>query len=346
MSQLAVLAAGLNAFWVLLFAWFGSATLSILSVFSVAIYWAAYQSIKARRNKLVMILWWSEVVIHVFVATLLLGWSSAYYLYLILAVPGLQLSAPRGQAKWRLLGIILLFLALYITSSLVGPQAPIGQFETMIVASLNYLVIIGFFQSSAAAYRNTVRRAEKKLREQATTDELTGLSNRAHFQSRATTEVARARREGSSVGLLLADVDHFKRVNDRYGHEAGDTTLKEIAKILQEGLREVDILARWGGEEFLILLPGSSAVRSYEVAERLRASIAEKSFAAKANAFSATISIGTASLDDNEELDAAISRADQALYRSKSNGRNLVTASSSDEPVRQTTEAETFLASK
>lgn len=328
LKRIFVAAGAVNALWVALFFTLGSTPLALLSVCSMVIYWACYRLIEARKNTLALALWWTEVLGHVCVATLLLGWSSAYHLFLFLGVPALLVSSARRQAIHGTLAVVALFFALHFASIKIGPLAPLPLVETMVVTWLNYLIIFVFLYLMTAVYRKTVRRAEEKMHVAAMTDSLTGVSNRAHFHIRAATEVARARREINPVCLLLVDVDHFKRVNDHHGHEAGDIVLKEVARTIQVALREIDVLARWGGEEFLIMLPGSSLERSAEVAKRLCDTVAAKPSWGVTEAISVTISIGVTAVRREEELNVAVGRADSALYASKDSGRNRVTVDS------------------
>ena len=160
----------------------------------------------------------------------------------------------------------------------------------------------------------------------ATTDELTGILNRRQFFEIAEREFARARRYERPITAIMADVDHFKKVNDTYGHAVGDEVLKEIARRLGENIRDVDVLGRYGGEEFALLLPDTeiSAARS-SVAERLRAAVADTPISTEAGPLTVTISIGLAQRDDRwPDLASVLSMADRAMYRAKAAGRNRV----------------------
>jgi diguanylate cyclase (GGDEF)-like protein len=132
-------------------------------------------------------------------------------------------------------------------------------------------------------------------------------------------------RSGEPVALVLADVDFFKRINDEFGHDAGDKVLVRLAAMLREGLRDCDVLARWGGEEFLALLPACDSRSAYEVAERLRLAVAAAQIEIGGRALSVTMSFGIAEVDRDHDLLSATTRADRALYRSKHEGRNRVT---------------------
>ena len=165
-----------------------------------------------------------------------------------------------------------------------------------------------------------------KLHRDARTDALTGLDNRRSMQERGTLDLKRASRAGVPVSLVLCDIDHFKSINDRHGHEAGDAVLRAVARTLRAALRETDLLSRWGGEEFLVVLADTDARRAAEVAERMRASVEAMPFPAIGER--ATISIGISTTQDVGEVAAAWERllgeADARLYRAKSAGRNRV----------------------
>ena len=167
---------------------------------------------------------------------------------------------------------------------------------------------------------------EDTLRRMATRDSLTGLWNRSAILEMLERELARSERKGSSTGVIMADVDYFKQVNDTYGHAGGDAVLMEVASRLRSGLREYDSAGRYGGEEFLVVLPGATDVVTLEVAERLRAAIADKPFYLAKERIEVTASFGTAiSVEEqNLDADALIRTADLALYRAKHDGRNRV----------------------
>jgi diguanylate cyclase (GGDEF)-like protein len=161
----------------------------------------------------------------------------------------------------------------------------------------------------------------------ATTDHLTGLFNRHHFFTLAPRELERARRYRHTVALLVIDVDYFKAINDTHGHSAGDAVLCSIAERMQRELRDADILARFGGEEFIALLPETSLAGALHVAERLRAAIASHPVMVQDVAITVTISIGCTASDqigEDDRLDTMIHDADRALYVAKFRGRNQV----------------------
>jgi diguanylate cyclase (GGDEF)-like protein len=164
--------------------------------------------------------------------------------------------------------------------------------------------------------------AQKALLEASIRDELTGLHNRRYLMTRLNEEFERARRKGTALGLLMMDVDHFKAVNDKYGHPAGDEVLRSIAQTLASMLREYDVGGRYGGEEFAVVLAETSPADMVKLAERIREKIEQLDDHGNATGIHVTISIGVALLRDDDTTETLLQRADTALYRAKESGRN------------------------
>ncbi len=179
---------------------------------------------------------------------------------------------------------------------------------------------------AAGSVRDITRRKhdERELKRLANTDALTGAYNRRRFLELAEQEAARSKRYGGPLTLLMLDLDHFKAVNDNYGHEAGDLVLKGMVQVCQEVLREVDIFGRVGGEEFMALLPETGLDGAGKVAERLRAALAAAPVAVDGSKISYTASIGVAAMTLEMNLEQLMKLADQAMYRAKETGRNRV----------------------
>jgi two-component system cell cycle response regulator len=166
----------------------------------------------------------------------------------------------------------------------------------------------------------------ERLRDLAVRDGLTGLFNHRHSQELLVHEFDRAGRYSEPVSLLMIDIDHFKDVNDRHGHQAGDLVLRDVAGRLREGVRTVDVVGRYGGEEFIAILPHTGTDDAQRLAERLRRAIAERPFRVGDTEIRATVSIGVATFPSGRVGSAAelIREADDALYRAKSQGRDRV----------------------
>lgn len=159
-------------------------------------------------------------------------------------------------------------------------------------------------------------------RRRATHDSLTGLPNREAYNERAYAELQRFKRYGRPLALAVCDIDYFKRVNDTYGHQAGDKVLKLISSVLASRLRSVDFVGRYGGEEFIILMPETDVDSAYAVLDKMRASIAKTPFHFKDEPLQITLSFGLASFQENETVEDVFTRADKALYGAKNAGRN------------------------
>jgi diguanylate cyclase (GGDEF)-like protein len=167
------------------------------------------------------------------------------------------------------------------------------------------------------------KQAEEQLRILATTDELTSLWNRRYFLNAVRQEIERTRRYKSPLSLLMLDIDHFKRVNDEYGHDVGDQVLRSIAETLRQQFRESDIPGRMGGEEFAVLLPATSACGALTVAERFRECLEDFPIFTTDQAIHVTISIGIAEYKPKmTSMDELLILADDMLYKAKNSGRN------------------------
>ncbi|PTT99766.1 GGDEF domain-containing protein, partial [Pseudomonas sp. HMWF031] len=164
----------------------------------------------------------------------------------------------------------------------------------------------------------------EKLTQLSTQDALTGLKNRRYFTQRAKAAWQNYKRHNHTFSLLIVDIDFFKRINDEYGHHVGDTVLVKIARILEDSLRESDVIARWGGEEFLILLPSLKVQEAFWVAEKLRKTVADYEIDAPPYSVSATITCGVADIRDYDSVEACIHAIDKKLYAGKESGRNAV----------------------
>ncbi|MGH9675134.1 MAG: GGDEF domain-containing protein, partial [Bryobacteraceae bacterium] len=169
---------------------------------------------------------------------------------------------------------------------------------------------------------------QSALHEQATRDSLTGLWNRRAILEMLDRELSRAMRDHDSLGVVLGDLDHFKSINDCYGHIAGDTTLREVAGQLQSCVRHYDAVGRYGGEEFLIVLPGCDMASSEQTAARMRAGVQRIPASLFGVGREITVSFGVTSLEAGAsrkpDLESMIRTADQAMYRAKEQGRNRV----------------------
>lgn len=291
--------------------------------------------------------------------------NAAYFLLmtsLILVVPlrpetiGAQLTAAvaatlalylfiPNRIPWAFAGCVYLgvgfLLAIHVTGLFALPGI-VGAALTLVLANviglltslrLNHLQREQFTSLLAAHEANRLlqneieerRRLENELRYQAQIDDLTGLNNRRRFFELAEQELRRSRRNGTPLGLCMVDLDNFKTVNDNMGHAAGDKILAIVAALCREALRNMDVIGRFGGEEFVVALPDSGPEDTYKVVERLRGRIEHHRFPKEFAGLNLTVTVGmTQVAPDEETLEPALARADQALYLGKRRGRNTV----------------------
>lgn len=184
-------------------------------------------------------------------------------------------------------------------------------------------------------YQGLLRDLNQRLEWLSNRDPLTGLPNRRNALARMHEEQLRSQRTGKPFALAIADIDHFKDINDTWGHEAGDRVLAAVATTLASSVREYDLCARWGGEEFLVLLPEIDAAGAYDSAARLCASIGGR-VQVEGHEIAVTVSLGAGSSEPGEDLAQLMKRVDEALYRAKRSGRNRFELAS---PARSTAPA-------
>ena len=241
--------------------------------------------------------------------------------------------------RWIIISILLTIcseLVFTADATIYGWSDMIGHYLKIFAFLIIYkaTVEVGLMKPHRLLYRNlkqsetALRQVLQEVQKMAVTDSLTGLLNRRHFFELAEHELRRAKRYARPLSAIMLDVDHFKQINDTYGHTVGDRVLREVAQVCMRETRNVDVLGRYGGEEFVIVLPECETRAACEVAERLRQSIAELSVDTPSGPVQVTASLGVASLSDpSTTLDALISAADTALYSAKRGGRdNVVSA--------------------
>lgn len=182
--------------------------------------------------------------------------------------------------------------------------------------------IFGILGTIRAEKANQIQQLITRLQQTSITDPLTGLYNRRHFASIFQDHVSQAKRSNKPISILFIDIDDFKNINDNFGHHTGDLVLEQLAVILKDSLRPYDLPVRWGGEEFLLLLPGVSEKSASEIADRIRKKCLEI-LSAKFS-LKITVSIGVASYNENETLHSFVDKADQSLYAAKILGKNQV----------------------
>jgi len=198
----------------------------------------------------------------------------------------------------------------------------ITQKELISMAYTRWVKMMEAYQSELRQINERLEKKSRRYEKSAQTDPLTGLYNRMKFLELFVAEYNIMVQRDNHLSLLVMDIDHFKAVNDSWGHNVGDEVLVEVSDVLTKTLRSVDIVCRWGGEEFVALLPAASIDEAYRSAERIRQNIKKHTF--KNNKISVTVSIGVTEIREKDDLRSVIERADKALYLAKKAGRDAV----------------------
>jgi diguanylate cyclase (GGDEF)-like protein len=231
----------------------------------------------------------------------------------------------RGYVQRRFVEHSQWSLVITMPNGMISASRILGIFITLMVTIMTLIYFVGrehgIRENVQMDKRLELQELARELRFQATTDPLTGLYNRLKFDETLVSEISRAKRYGTPLALMLYDIDHFKQVNDRYGHQIGDSVLVRLSQIVSMNIRNIDLLARWGGEEFVILAPGSDGEMARQAAEKLVAVIGQAVFD---GAGTITCSFGIAQYADGDNAETLMARADHALYQAKMNGRNRV----------------------
>lgn len=216
-------------------------------------------------------------------------------------------------------------MALRVVVSVVRPEAGAASITQASVFNYGLLLtmaaLLALFHFALGFL--VLRRMVTELEHLSSHDSLTRLFNRRAFERRMSGEIAASHRTGTALGLLLVDIDHFKRVNDRFGHPAGDAVLRKVAERLAQAIRRNDVVARLGGEEFGVLLPATDAAGIRQAADRLRLAVSGRPLAVGESTLVVTVSVGASMrLSGETDAEAMLQRADQALYRAKAEGRD------------------------
>jgi diguanylate cyclase (GGDEF)-like protein len=261
------------------------------------------------------------------------GYFFLCLMFIVFGFGALRMNVRQATIGWTILAAGIAFIFLFTDKSIAMPMN--GYFERSITM-LALLVTIGRFsfvglygsmmRETLYKRSNELRQAYARIEELAQFDELTGALNRRMIMAALDEEMVRAQRSEARCSLALIDLDHFKRVNDQYGHPVGDETLRTFAITVFANIRSIDKLGRYGGEEFLLVLPDTEPEAAKRMLERLRTIIADLDWTAISSGMTVTMSCGITALRSGDSADAALARADAALYRAKDAGRNQVIA--------------------
>ena len=253
------------------------------------------------------------------------GAEQTYFRYmapLVTSKPCLKCHAQQGYQEGDIRGGI----SVSIPATEMLQQINKNRYYIILIALAIVGLIYAIIRYISKVFIGDLNRAEQQLREMASRDFLTSLLNRREAYRRIKDEMERSVRSGRPLAFILFDIDHFKRLNDTHGHNAGDMALKQLANKLMAALRDYDIACRYGGEEFLVVAPETDPEQAFRLAERLRATIALTNFKTETQDITITVSVGVSAFTADDTIEQVIARADAALYHAKKTGRNRVVA--------------------
>ena len=325
-NYMSYLGIGAHSLFIPLFMWLGAWPLALFNVVSVTA-WVTGQRLNHRGQHYAAVLIISlEVILHALLAVYYLGWDSGFHYYLVPMIMFIFFN-PKQTAPaiiFEALVIFVLYMFLYQYTHSASFRVDVRMDVLNILNFINIAVNFTALGMLGYYFRLASETAEEKMEKLASTDQLTRLFNRRKMREVMESQKIRFARSKQPFLLVLTDIDHFKKFNDTYGHDCGDYVLQQVSKLMKQTLREQDTVSRWGGEEFLIMLPDTDYDGGMQAIEKLREAIEHKQFQFAGNEFSVTVTFGVARFEQGDHLDSCIKRADEVLYVGKEAGRNRV----------------------
>jgi len=310
----------------------GAPALAWLQVVSIAVYGGCYALSFRGERKIVAALTWFDLLGHSTAAAWIVGPDSGFQFYSWILLPLLFTNPHRELRDKSILAVALSVTYVVIDWSLhqFAPVAVLPHSTTMALRYFNLSSFLLAMTLTAISHAECVILAENRLRAAADTDSLSGLLNRRRMSDQLQQELRRANHRQRPLSVLLLDIDYFKVINDEHGHARGDHVISRVGEILRQTVRQHDLAARWGGEEFMVLLPDTRVDVAMETAERIRRAIYTNVVRSTSNLLPVSVTIGVAGWRDGENLEATIHRADLAMYAGKHAGRNQVVLESEE----------------
>ncbi|MBO7395282.1 MAG: GGDEF domain-containing protein [Ruminococcus sp.] len=325
-----------HTLYLVLFAMAGVKSMMIFNIFSVLFYILEIISVKWIKEKLILVYaTLLEIIIHAAFATVCVGCESDFVMFLLMIIP-IAFLIPQKN-KTIPFAIMLSSVILYgaLRYQFMQPGAALYDIEGTYFVNVFYIINIAagafvlIYVTTIYSYMQyytecKLRVQNEKLRMLASTDPLTKLYNRREMGKKLTAVCDESIKSGKKYVVGIGDVDDFKKVNDTYGHDFGDTVLSAVAEVIAENIPSTGYVARWGGEEFLFIIPESGIEVGRQTAETIIALVDGKTFTSGDRSFSVTVTIGICEGFPKDNIDKVISHADSRLYKGKHNGKNRV----------------------
>lgn len=320
--------------------YFGITPLAIYNIFSVCTLLFCIFIIKRNYISGYYYILAAEMIIHSFIVALTLSDSMGFFLYFIILIPAsficFFLSGKEHAIRYGVINSVIIFIFYIIVNTMIHKLGdfrmdPLSENAAITIYLFNSLFVFLLLTVLFAAisgfvflYLQNIDSFTTALGKQANTDALTGLNNRRGLDEVMESKINLANNTNINFSILMCDIDHFKDVNDTYGHDNGDIVLKEIADILRNTTRPGDYLCRWGGEEFIIVLQNADKKGAVLVAQRIKAMVAMHEFKLSNATITKTITIGVCSYKPGMTMQDMYSLADQRMYEGKQSGRNKI----------------------
>lgn len=288
---------------------------------SLVAYLTCEGALRRRRYGLAGMLFCGEIILHAALATWVLGWDSNFYMYMFCTVPILAFNFQTAPLRRVLLsvGIVLVLVGGYVLRRQLGAGHPLtpGLMDTFGIGNTLFACAL-LMQTTKLSVRFT-RSMHYHLFQKANRDSLTNLYTRRRILQRVPQLLP-----GAPVAVVMLDIDHFKDINDRYGHDRGDLVLQRVAQAINESVRVSDMASRWGGEEFMVLMPDTSVAEARQVAERIQLRLRQLPLSEEADTRQVTATFAVAQIRQGEDFLDGLKRTDQALYEGKQRGRDRI----------------------
>jgi diguanylate cyclase (GGDEF)-like protein len=309
--------------------------LAWFNILSCTVYVSAFFINRRGHHNTAVFIVAGEVAVHNIIATFCLGWSSGFHYFLICILPLIFFSSTISKLLKMLVSGLLCLIYILLYNAFTS-KMPIYIVENDLIRLLSIInIVIAFVAIASLAYfynwavdkaEAVLKNTNKKLSVLAATDHLTGVYNRRKMLEELNTSVESFKSFGTGFTIIMCDIDDFKKFNDQYGHNCGDLVLTTSAAVIKSQLSEEYSISRWGGEEFLILLPGANLQKAKELAEKLRKSVQDTSIIFNEKRVAITMTFGIYNYNSNITLEEAVNNADRALYDGKRKGKNCVVA--------------------
>ncbi|MDF2522547.1 MAG: diguanylate cyclase [Clostridiales bacterium] len=322
-----------NIFLIPIYLYLGIWYLAALSFASCSSYLLCIYLVRQNKFNTVFFICLINTLSHAIIASSILGLKSGFHYIILSLIPFIFFSPISKSSIKFLISAICAFTYLFInfafnnsTAIYTLSEAQITFFNSInILCLFAYLIFLSFSYSLAASnVEHDLLNINRKLEELASVDPLTGLINRRTMLKHIDNEIAHYQEHNKSFSIVLADMDDFKSFNDENGHECGDYILTQTAFTMKSVLREVDHIARWGGEEFLLFLPKTNIEESRAIVSRIKEKLSNQPITFKDSNFSVTLTFGICEYIEGMEIASVINIADKALYRGKNSGKNCI----------------------